>query len=481
MTRTATIMIWAGLFALLTTQSGFLCTGATQGENNPDSPTTSQFGYHLSYGDIAVDPQTETIYLLVQSTSTTPQGAIQNSIRSVLFAFDPDGGEHRFVADLTGLGDIRINFVADAIPLMGQTRSNGGETLIVIDKATYQERQRKSLSGYYWGSRLSPSRRFLVVAENAERHVPLHLIDTKTLHTTVIPHDGDWLEAMWLHGRDTLLAVVFYHARQTARILMWDAETLVSSAYKLGADGCWDQPTLDVTLDDVQEDMWLSYTWVGVSPDDKTVVFPMRASDGTSKLVLLDVASRGLRQVPNARGPVAFTPDSSTIVSYDFAGLWPFEPTGASRLVLFDRSDLSREIVDVPNIDAPTYYVTRKGNFVVIAEHLTSDKLLIYDVDNGKMKTLAGTALDLDEFVSRSEVGEIWGIGGSTGLFCLDVFENTLDDVDLGYAPTHINILPHRDLLVLFRRGDLAMRLVDPKTRQTVRLIDVPSTLEATP
>ena len=437
------------------------CTGATLGENTPGGDTW------LEGGAIAVDDRSETAFVL---TTETPQvsGA---TARKVLRAVGADDGRVSEVADLTGRADPRILFPASGVLVMSEPAAGGDDELRLLDPQTFEETKRVVASGRYHGTRMAPSRRFIAVADNDAALAPIHVVDAATLEQRVIPHGGDWLEAMWLHGRDELHAIVFEDdaSGPRARLLAWDVAALSAQGFPTGEGGLWADPRLDVSVDDIAADFAFSFTWVGVSPDDRWVVHPVqrRAADGTSahELLVLEVETGAVRSVPNAKGPVGFTPDGSTIVSYADVG----DGTGDQRLLLVDVETLEVDEQDVPITGGLSYFVSREGNFVVVGSSGGGQRLVLYDVDSGTQTQMDGPGVGLYEFVSRVGHDEIWLVDDQA-LYRLHFAEARFELVPTSFAPEHIAILPSRDRLVLDdARGEPKLVYFDPETRAVTR------------
>lgn len=446
------------------------CTGQTLGEKQPGDDVW------LEQGSIGVDPVTETSYVL-HVVHAEGKDASETEPTKNLYAINPDTAAVTHVADVTGLADLRILFPEQAVLLMGEV--DGKDQLRKLDISTYDETDRKDTTARYNGTRLSPSRRYVAVADNIPESAPIHIIETATLSTVEVPHNGEWLEAMWLNGSDQLLAVVFYNmwnANAYARLVLWSIEDVRTGNFALDGDGLWQNPELDIRVPGASGDMAFSFTWVGVSPDDRYAVFPVLFEDEVEpdtwnhKLVVLDLINGGTRIVEDARGPVGFTPDGSTIVSYRYV-----EVAGQTeaQLLMLDRNTLEEEILDLPFDQAsPQYFVTREGNFVVIASNFGNETLVLYDIDNKNMTNLSGPALNLHEFVSRLGEGQLWIV--DDGLHLLNFFAGTLETVELDWMPDHINILRQRDRLVLDDMSSNKIRFMDPETATTVMEADLP-------
>ncbi len=436
------------------------CTGMSLGENAPGADT------YMGRGAIAVDDRSEQSFV-VEGTQTFAQRT-STSTEQTLFAIDPDDGSVRTVQDLTGRKDMRLLFPSSGILVMSEV--DGLDVLELRDAATFAPKATKHASVRYHGTRMSPSRNWVAVADNTSDTAPIHIVDATTLETRVIPHDGDWLEAMWMHQQDELVAIVFYDVGSTtasARIMSWSIETARQSGFVADSTGFWPNPKMDIRLPGTTADMFFSFTWVGVSPDDHYVVFPVRkTSTGGSSyaLVVLDTTNQTLRTVDGAKGPVGFTPDGSTIVSYS--------GSVDQRLLLIDTATLAVDPEDVPIDGGITYFVSREGNQVVVAGNFGDQRLTLYDIDNQRQTQMAGPAIGLDEFVSRIGHDELWLVD-QQALFRLDMRQGLFETVSTSFAPQHVNILPTRDRLVLDGAGTNKLFFMDPSTKRVTRTVSV--------
>lgn len=471
---------YAVMFAVPVMVTG--CTGLSLGENTAGGDT------YLEYGEIAVDDRTENAFLL--NTITDKEGI---ETKSLLRAIDPDSGAVSQVADLTDRDDSRILFPASGILVMSE--QNEKDELLLLDKDTFAEKAREPVDVRYHGTRMSSSRDWVAVADNTSEKAPIHIIDTQLLSRRIIPHDGDWLEAMWLNGSDQLFAIVSYIAdpdvpgsKNRSRILAWSMADVEAGKFEPGEDGFWPDRKIDFVVEDVMPDFFFSFTWVGISPDDKWAVFPVVESNPETpeeyQLLVVDTATGDLRIVHDAKGPVGFTPDSSTIVSYDDKGSQN-GPDGETkdgeidqRLLLVDVNTLEVDPQDVDISGSISYFVSRDGNFVVVASNYEGEKLVLYDIDNDKSTQMKGPAAGLDEFVSRKGKNELW-LKDEQSLLKLDMNKGEITTIPTGYSVGHLNILPKHDWLVLSEppsANESAPRVhfFDPKSLKDVKAIDMP-------
>ncbi len=451
------------------------CAGLTIGESIPGQDT------YLEYGDIAVDDRTDTSFVLATAGAT----ADDRSPRKILYGVDPDTGVAREASDLTDGSDARILFPDSGVLVLSE--HHGRDHLELLDARTFAPVAARDADVRYRGARLSASRRWIAAADDTSARSPLHLIDAASpdLTTRLIPHDGDWLEATWLHEQDRLFAIVFHGtsdpsssgsgaAGTHARILSWSLDQLEDADFKADESGHWAEPELEIPLPGVTSDERFSFTWIGVSPDDRWVVFPVLRVEGERihELIVLDTRSGEIRTVPGAMGPVGFTPDSSTLISYDNS---PASAAGEvdQRLLLIDIETLEVDPQEVPIDGAVQFFVSHQGNFVVAASNLGDQRLTLVDVDEGGQTQMPGPEVGLWEIVSRTDAGELWLVDDQA-LYRLDLFEGRFDAVPTPFAPEHINLLPNRDRLVLDDALSPELHFLDPDTLETTLRAELP-------
>jgi len=214
---------------------------------------------------------------------------------------------------------------------------------------------------------------------------------------------------------------------------------------------------------------------VGVAPDDRHVVFPVLLDEGTGgghALIVLDVETSETRIVRDAYGPVGFTPDSSTIVSYHYVDRGTDETW--AELVLVDVETLEVETLEVPYSGMPSYFVSREGNYVVLVPDVFAPgHMVLFDLDRNETTEFGDYAVKLNEFVSRIGHDELWILSDSS-LYRFDFVEAILEPVSVGFSPEHVNILPRRDLLVLDDASGNDYTFLDPGTRETICSVRIP-------
>lgn len=444
------------------------CTGHSFGENNPGGGDGPNLGTYLEHGSIAVDGQNENVYVL-ESTYDYDTG---QATEKLLMKAGPEVTRATTMADVTELSDLRLLFVDSGVLLMGERGAY--DELVLYDRAGTAEIDRRSTSYRYHGTRVSGGGEFVAVADNTDPNLPIHLIRASDLSIRPVPHNGDWLEVNWANDSDRLVAAILYHGPTgelgSMRLMSWAVKSLAAADFP-EAGGLWADPLFDISIPQTDIDPLFSYSWISVSPDDSRAIVPMvqRDSDGIERhrLAVITTATGELHIIDDARGPVGFTPDGSTIVSYRTVA----HTDGQSRphLLMIDVETLDEELLDEPSPGLIQYYVTRDGNFVVVGDFFGSSELTLVDLDNGKTTNL-GRALGLDEFVSRPGTGELYLV--DQGLYRLDLFDATLTEMDIGFVPEHINRLPS-DQLVVDHPAAGRLEFLEPDTGAIVRSVEL--------
>ncbi|MFO0552736.1 MAG: hypothetical protein U0271_30370 [Polyangiaceae bacterium] len=448
------------VFGLLLAPLAIGCTGLSLGENDPDN----NLGTHLGDGEVAVDPTNETSYVLV--SATPKDGETEEDLERTLFAVKAGETQSKKVLDLSFRTDPRMLFLDNGALSMSQDGDQ--EVLTLLDRDDFSVLEENRINTWYWGTRISGSKRWFAAADNAAPPWDIHVIDSHTLAPRVIPHGGDWLEAMFTNQGDRLLAIVFYEDVHRARILSWDMNVLEAQGFTELPTQEWSGADLDVSVEGVDPDLFFSFTWVGISPSDKYAVFPVRkadVADGTIddyELLVLDLASHEVRTVDRAKGPVGFSPDGSTIVSYDE------DQNGEQRLLLIDAETLEADPEDVAIDGDITYFVSHEGNYVVVASNLGGQSLVLYDMSTQKQTVMSGPGVGLTEFVARPGEDELW-IVEPNQLYRADLINTIVDPIDTTFKPQHINILPKRDELVLTDDTRKTLHFFDPVSLEELR------------
>lgn len=479
---------------------GFIaCTGATFGERSAGEDTylepndfhETEDGRIVGLGSIGVDPTTEVSFVVQEVRTEDEEGELQD-LRKTLFAVPPEGTAPSGRVDLSHLTDLRILFPGDDVVVLGE--QDGADILGFLDPNTLQVNETlPALDGArYHGTRLSPSKRWLAVCDNNQSPCPIHVLDLDTRTTEVIPHDGFWLEAMWLGDSDTLFAVIFYdddedtEADEThARVVSFPMGEVERCGFSVDA-GTWCGRALDVELPGARPDWLFSFTWLGVAPGDGVVAVPVLLG-GDHVVALVDTRDGTVRTVDDAYGPVGFTPDGSTVVSYRYVTTEapPCEDDVAPedcpssettpQLALIDVEDLTVATIDLPTVELPEYFVTRTGNLVVVADAWSGGQLVLADLDQGTAAPLRGPDVRLRELVALPDAAEVWV--ADDGLFRVDLLDGLVEQVAPGLTPVVINLLPEHRRLVMDDGEGRSLVFVDPdaKTEVARALLPLPA------
>lgn len=469
------------------------CTGMTFGENQPGGDTqldpnlgeteyNADLGtyYRHAVGDPAVERDEDRAWVVHTeslTTGVTSTGSSNGKItsRSHLAAVQPDGTATN-VIETTDAYDVRIVFPRNDRALV-MAEKDGHEKLALLDTNTNTKLRSKSTKVRYWGTRTAPSGKFLVVCDangkpivdpvtKAEKTIcPLHLIDTDTLEKAENAIGGaHGIEAMWNHKGDQLLALTVDEPttdHPVARIHRWDVTNLAG----------WKQPALTVDVPGYRWDFLFSFTWIATSPDDRWAVFPLvNATTKAYELIVLDQQDGTTRVVPG-KGPVGFTPDNSTIVSYG-------ESDNGALLYLIDVATLATRTELTPIKGLLSYFVTWSGNYVVVASALGSEALQIYDPQTGEATKVNGAAIDLNDFVTRPGRDQLW-LESNASLYRLALDKAVLQKMPLDFDVGGINIMPIKDTLVLTKAKTAAVVFYDLETETVTTTAPLPSSLSS--
>lgn len=422
-----------------------------------------------SVGALAVEKDESHVWLVHGGTMMT--SPTQWITRAMLAAVDPTTGLTTDMIDVSKAHDCQIVFPGPQRALV-LTWSGSDERLDLLDTSALQVIRHATIAAEYGGPRTSPSGRFLVVADISGAGAPIHAIDTSTLDHVGIPHDGQMIQAMWDKNSDRLVAITMTSAHgldSTTHLLIWDPDQAGVSP--------WPAPTTDVALHGYQWDSPFffydpaSSTWIGISPDDRWAVFSvLRTSDGGRVLLVMNQQDGTIRTVPG-QGPVAFTPDGSTIVSYGYG------PSGEAVLYIIDVATLATKQVPIPGMSEIYYFATWDGTYVVVtAATGGNNRIVIYDPIKDASSVLeAMDPMELNDFVTRPGHGELWLASGGNELYRLQLEPAEIDTVDIGMPVRHLNILPTADRLVASPPIGPEIRFVDLADQKVSLIATLPS------
>jgi hypothetical protein len=336
---------------------------------------------------------------------------------------------------VSGTEDRLVVFPADDRMLLMARGADGDEHFVLIDTAARAVLAKRVVPAWYWSPRSAPSGRALVV-NNIEGVGSLHVLDTATLQYRELAYGGARIDAMWNHDRDVLTAISVvdpFTDHPHARLLQWDFEGVDLS-------GPLPEPTVQWELDGYDWDSSFSFTWIGISPDDRWAVFPViKKITGESVLLVLDQDSGEVRLTPG-RGPVGFLHDSSAIVSYGHAS----DGTPGDDLWLIDPVTLARTTARLPTDSEVSFFPTHESPHVGVTPVLDvhEQPLLIYNTSTGAMVPSSRIGIDLHDFVSRP--GHLY-VESSRVVFDLAVETGVMREVALGEPVHHISATPGTD------------------------------------
>jgi hypothetical protein len=387
---------------------------------------------YLETGAIAVDPRTETIFVM----AVLPERE--------LFAIDPDADGYVRVLDLEGRSSVRILFPESSVLLFADRSGDGEEgsrdTIFKLDPISLGLLEELDTHARYRQARLSASRRWLSVIDTRTGLTHVSVMDTRDL--TVLMQVPGWPVARWMNARDDLVTVVLDStARPTIEI--WrpddiDPETHFphpASSHRI--EGASLYPDADLAI----------------SPDDATLVVPVVTADEPAPcLAVIEVATWATATVENAVGPVSFTRDGSTILAYRYD---EDGPTGEvlAYLVVIDAGTLEPVALRLPFDRAATSFVSETGIYVGIASVTATDsatptRLAIYD-RNARTLTEPDPGVGwTPEAVPRPGHDEMYLVHDAE-LLRLDFYDAEYEPLPLYVDPVHVALLPRRDRIVL--------------------------------
>ena len=458
--RPALSILLAGLLAS--------CTGFSLGENGPGGDTWTEppipgDGEH-KVGAIAVERDEDQLWVVHEENH-------KGVLRAHLSAIDPVTRATSEVLDVSGFDDRRVVFPGnDRMLLMAQ--QGGQEALVLFDTRTNARLASTVKPTWYWGTRTSPSGRALVVADNADPKAPLHVIDTATLKHQVLAHDGDLVEAMWDHNSDVLLALSVkdpFGDHPVAKLLRYDLSTA-----DLGAP--LPAPTTTWQLDGYGWDFLFSFTWIGISPDDRWAVFPLikrtvGPADGQHVLLVLDQTTGALSEIAGS-GPVGFTRDSKYIVSYG-----P-RTGGGEDLWLIDPKTRARTTIEMPWAAAISYFVMHDSDHVIVTPVLGGGGAspVVVDTVTLAQRPVDRTPLFLGDFVSRPGHDQLFVESDGQ---VIDLALATARAVDVPLAGIiNINVRPTADQAVAAYGYGARVYPIAMATRTVEGQIELPSPFE---
>lgn len=460
------------------------CEGATFGENSAGSDT------FLGFGAIAVDHLTDTVFLLQRSaqpaSDATGDASPTPPAKARLVGVREDGTAKALVA-LDGATDVRLLFPSAGVLLMSE--HEGQDSLRLLDRGSLEVLKKVETDARYHGTRLSASRRWVAVADNAGAGAPIHIIDSENLQAREVPHGGAWLEAMWLRKSDSLTAAVFETGPLSGkvgkvRLHMWSIASLQSNQFAVGEAGVWTGVEKSFDLGEGMPGLIGTMSWISVSPTDASLAVPLlraesldasgKAEKVRAELAVVDLQAGEVHAVPDAFGPVSYTADGSTIVAFrpvqpaasggsTSGGAQGDAPTPATQreLVLVHLPSMATETVAVPVPGLLSFFVSHAGSWVVMTTTDAGSGYLLHDLATGKTTQLSTSGGSLASFVSRPPHDTLYLLDGSK-LDKLSLTEGTVKNLPLPFVPGQINYLPGKDLLVVSEKQADTVHFLSP-------------------
>ena len=289
--------------------------------------------------------------------------------RKTLWSWAP-GEEARPVVDLTGHDRRADELHVRGLLVMGQVGADadgygGHDVLYRLDEDTLAVLDERETDTWYWGTRTAPSRRWVAVADNAAEDHPLHVLDPRTLEAVEVATGAAWLELAWMNRSDRLVGFVW---RPTRRPTCGSGRSTAGTRSRgpaRGRRGCpRPRPTTRCRVSSPTRCSRTRGSPCG--PTTAPSPFPARRADGDPTLIVVDPATGVAAGVDGVSGPVAWTPDGSSIVGWADDGL-----------VVVDPETLETERVPLPTDGLPAFFVSRDGNDVLVSDLASGDLLTL--------------------------------------------------------------------------------------------------------
>lgn len=248
-------------------------------------------------------------------------------------------------------------------------------------------------------------------------------------------------------------------------------------AWALAAGGPSDVPGTSVRLENFEPNLLGYLAWaVRLSPDgrwaavsgqekvgehvenDPETGAPETVDDLEQVTALVDLDEGRLHARLRCGGPVAFTPDSGTLVGFRYVPA-PSTSLGAggegtgTELVFVDVGSLAETAAEVPYV-FPVYYVTPAGDLVVTYGLLESDgehRVTLTSLDTGESTASEGPALGLAEFAVSADGRTMFAVDGGA-LYALGLYDGRVTELEgVEYAADNVSLLPDGDTLLVTR------------------------------
>lgn len=449
--------------AAMLVATGHLIAGCFSFDLN-DDPTGQEA--RVEAGDIAVDPRRDNVFVIARSRTS----GIDAVERKQFVVIPADEGPPLRLRDVSASTNVRMLFAADDILLFADNAQ--GTYLMRLNGESYVVEQQRQFFVSLEAIRLSADGRWLVASAGTDWHAPLQVIDTTTLSMESIPHDGEWLQATWARGTNTLLTVVFYDGlgeMPRARLLAWNLDEIASRDFAVTREGYWQNPVFNIPIAHTSYDIALPFHWIGVSSDDRWLAVPVLQLDAegvpSSRLLVLDVPNGAVHMFDHACGRAAFTSDATRLVARRCSS-----DSVPDSLLLIDTRTL-RGTDGILPAETESLFVPPVGNYVVATGRT---ELVLYDLQGNSRTTVATSRVPLTDFVTRLSAQELYSVDDGR-LHRIDLRGASAEDVSLSFTPLRLNIQVHRDQLVMSDEYMPRIHFWSPERRALVRTVELPA------
>ncbi|MCK6529258.1 hypothetical protein L6R50_17460 [Myxococcota bacterium] len=327
--------------------------GDVGGGDSSDAPLGGD-GVTEGWAGAAMDPETGVVWTL-QVEDADDSEHFDDGLKT-LHAISLGGSESTWIASMLGSEDEGLLFLGDRVVLLSEYCD--GETLTAFDSLSMEFLRSVELP-YHWDRvLLSPSGRFLAAVDQGPRdraceddpdwddedgpwEYPLQVVDLETFETLEVPYSGEYVDAVWAHGRDELITASGPVDGPTP--FVWVRRLEVSPGRDVG--GPFEAAETRV-VPVAGWSLWGAGFGAGtgpsfaVSPDDRFAIVALKdQADPTrfedTRFAVLDTASGPLYRVEHRHGPVLFAEGGNTLVAIAVDG-------GGSTVQLIDSATGAR-------------------------------------------------------------------------------------------------------------------------------------------
>lgn len=370
-----------------------------------------------------VSRSVENAFALLYTDLDSDCGGANVAHRKMVFAIHPDAPPEALI-DVSGQEDVRLLDTAAGLLLMGEAEDATGfdESLWLLDHETLEVLAESSSDLRLWGTRTSPTRQWVMAADNDD-NLQLSILDPRDLSVTSLDDGAVWVEGQWMPHSDRL-ATIHFDTMDHARLEVRDF-----------SDGLPDAPVFQAEITGYSFNWAFELTWVGISDDERYIAYPVtEAASSTAVVLVLDLQTGEITPIEGISGPVRFTPDN-TLIGWSTVG-------EGSQVILAD--SLTQETTEVDlSFHIPEFVMSPSGSSLLIADAMNEEQMIVYDIDHDTTIVLPFAA-SLQAYTTRHNA--VWMVEDGN---LLEIQLETADTrtLDLPNPLRHVVWMPESDLL----------------------------------